>query len=229
MQDTKEVARWGYCNFNPMVKRVNRGGDLPYYISCFLLYQRHYSTWPRKCNSSPPHPGDCNCALEQFRHVPVDTTLYLGISTLCITCKDHTHFPFDECDFCEQKQEPLMYLFKVRELGGDIPELYDSDTANLPRDYVSVMCSSCFYGFNYEPVVPKFSSLENDRLIPYSLACPFGRIYNFDILPRTMLENSAVLEADMPRVDFSSPFPFHFGFVIKCTGTGAVKSARNRP
>lgn len=218
MQDTKEVARWGYCNFNPMVKRVNRGGDLPYYIS-----------WPRKCNSSPPHPGNCNCALEQFRHVPVDTTLYLGISTLCITCKDHTHFPFDECDFCEQKQEPLMYLFKVRELGGDIPELYDSDTANLPRDYVSVMCSSCFYGFNYEPVVPKFSSLENDCLIPYSLACPFGRIYNFDILPRTMLENSAVLEAGMPRVDFSSPFPFHFGFVIKCAGTGAVKSARNRP
>lgn len=213
---------WGICELvfiNP--ERPERRTENTWYAA----------KWLRRCTSTSSgkrHHGNCNCALEHLSHVPSDYVIYLGVSTSNLPCNgtrflDHTHFPFDECDFCEQKQEPLMYLFKVRELGGDRPEQYHHDTAFLPRDHINVVCSSCYHGFKYEPVTPIDS--KHGRPVPPQLVCPYTKIYGFAV-PGTEAPVSLhkiYTQTDTPTAEH---FPFDFGFVISKVKPMPLKNAR---
>ena len=187
------------------------------------------NNWIRKCslsfNGLPPHSRSCNCALKQFEHVPIDLPLFLAVSTESVTCREHHgHFPENTCELCDEKHTSLMYLFKVREKGGDLPEEWSSNTYSLPRRHINVLCSSCYHGFRFEPVKPFISGTVQP--ISPVMACPFDTIYGIT-LPSNNHDRHEYhpTKSKYTENDTFKQFPFLFEFVVLRHEKMPLKSA----
>lgn len=211
----KSCSFWGSCGDNRSTKpRVWR------------------AQWLRRCEKYPSHgnvqPNDCNCAIlsTSFNHVPPESCLYFAVATDAVDCL-HNHFPIDTCDLCNKQRrylngddDHLIYLFLLREPGSSsIPNRWSSNTSNLPRELIHVLCLSCYLGFEYKVIGPENNPRGNEMSFSdLATSCPFSSIYGITV-ENNVLNNTWKIHTYTP-----SMFPVPFGFIMT-TPRQLIKSA----